>query len=80
MYYISYGGLLTTGGMLPDGTPYEVTSAGYQIGNYSSAIIDGQEYAKNVRGMNFAVYDSSLHYVTDSVAFDTYIQEMTVTR
>ena len=77
---ISYGGLLTTDGVLLDGIPYEVKSAGFQVGNYSSVIIGGQEYAKNVRGMNFVVYDSSLHQVTDSVAFDTYIQEMTVTR
>ena len=59
---------------------YTISSAGYQVGNTSSIIVNGVEYSKNMRGLNIVVYDNQLKQVTDSVAFDTFVQEMTVTR
>lgn len=71
--------VLSHEGMVGD-VPYTISSAGYQVGNTSSIVIDGVEYSKNRRGLNIVVYDNSLKQVTDSVSFDTYVQEMTVTR
>lgn len=72
-------GVLSTDGMIGD-TPYTITSAGYQVGNFSSILIDGIEYSKNRRGMNIAVYDINENRVIDSVVFDTYLQEIPVMR
>ena len=63
-----------------DGKPFTIASAGYLVGNSSSIIIDGIQYSKNRRGMNFAVYDHAAGQVTDAVCFDTWMQEMTVIR
>ena len=71
--------VLTFEGIVGEKT-YKITSAGYQVGNTSSIMIDGIEYSKNRRGLNIVVYDNALKQVTDSVSFDTYVQEMTVTR
>ena len=71
--------VLSHEGMVGD-VPYTISSAGYQVGNTSSIVIDGVEYSKNRRGLNIVVYDNSLKQVTDAVCFDTYLQEMTVTR
>ena len=71
--------VLSHEGMVGD-VPYTISSAGYQVGNTSSIVIDGVEYSKNRRGLNVVVYDNSLKQVTDAVCFDTYLQEMTVTR
>ena len=60
--------------------PYKITSAGFLVGNNSSVIIGGTEYSKNQRGMNIVVFDNVSMQVTDSVTFDTWVQEMTVTR
>lgn len=62
------------------GSTYSISSAGYQVGNLSSIVIDGTEYSKNRRGLNIVVYDNVTGKVIDSVSFDTFIQEMTVTR
>lgn len=70
---------LTHEGMIGE-VPYSITSAGFQVGNYSSIIIDGIEYSKNGRGLNIVVYDNEACSVIDSVVFDTYVQEMTVRR
>lgn len=51
---------------------YSVSSAGFHCGNACSIVIDGQEYAKNRRGLNIVVYDSSCKKVVDSVCFDTF--------
>ena len=59
---------------------YIISSAGIFVGNVSSIIINGVEYSKNLRGLNIVVYDNALKQVTDSVCFDTYLQEMTVVR
>ena len=63
-----------------DGRVYTITSAGLLVGNESSILIDGTEYSKNHRGMNFVIYDHNAHQVTDAVCFDTYVQEMTEIR
>ena len=63
-----------------DGKLYTITSAGYLVGSTSSILIDGTEYSKNRRGMNFVIYDHNAHQVTDAVCFDTYLQEMTELR
>lgn len=63
-----------------DGTSFTVASAGYLVGNRSSIVIDGTEYSKNVRGMNMVIYDLNEKTVTESIAFDTYQNEMKVTR
>lgn len=58
-------------GVLPDGMKYYVKSAGGDVGNTSSIIINGAEKSKNNRGLNIVVYDSTGGRVVDSVAFDT---------
>ena len=70
----------TDGGSAASPTPFEYTvaSAGYNAGNYASILINGTEYAKNVRGMNIVVMEDGR--VTESVAFDTCSQVMAVTR
>lgn len=49
----------------------ELSSAGYKHTNLSQIIIDGTDYSKNMRGLNFVVYDKTNHLVCDSVCFDT---------
>ena len=60
-------------GTLPDGMKYYVKSAGYNVGNVSSIVIDGAEESVNGRGLNIVVYDSQFSQVADSVCFDTYL-------
>lgn len=59
---------------------FEVTSAGGNVGGYSSILINGKEYSKNVRGLNIVVYDHARNEVIESIGFDTYVTEMTVTK
>ena len=61
-----------------DGLEYTVVSAGYTAGNFSSVVVNGTEYSKNVRGINIVVVENGA--VTDSVAFDTHLPEVPVTR
>ena len=61
-----------------EGMEYFISSASLKQGNYSSIIIDGSEYSKNVRGMNIVVVCDGV--VIDSVAFDTYDTEMRMVR
>lgn len=37
----------------------------------AALIIDGTEYCRNQRGLNFVIYDNDLMKVVDQVAFDT---------
>lgn len=57
---------------------YTIRSAGYNVGNYSSIMLNGTEYSRNVRGLNIVVVENG--EVVDSVGFDTFSQEMAVTR
>lgn len=63
-----------------DGITFSIDSAGYLVGNRSSILIDGIEYSKKVRGLNFVIYDLKEKLVAESVAFDTCAFEMSVTR
>lgn len=49
----------------------DVTSAGAEIGNVSSIIVDDKEYSANDAGFNIVVYDKDLKRVVDSVSFNT---------
>ena len=53
-------------------TFYNVTSCGRLAGETSSITIDGSEYCRNTRGLNFVIYDDYLMKVIDRVTFDTY--------
>lgn len=59
---------------------YTITSAGYDDGNQTSIVIDDVENSKNVRGINLVIYDNQKGKVVESLAFDTYTNEMWVTR
>ncbi len=59
-------------GVLPDGIKYYVKSAGWDVGDTGSIIIDGVETSRNSRGLNIVIYDSRAGRVVDSVAFDTF--------
>ena len=70
---------LSCDGFLDD-IAYSIMSAGYYAGKSCSIVVDGEEYAKNVRGLNIVVFDNVKKKVEDTIAFDTYKQEMNVTR
>ncbi len=70
---------LSYSGTLGD-VPYTIESAGYFVGNYSSIVIDGEEYSVNQRGINIVVYDNQARQVIDTLGFDTHAREMTVIR
>lgn len=53
----------------------KISSAGYEVGNISSIIINGQEYSKNQRGLNVVVYDKTKDKVICSTVFDTWLAE-----
>ena len=46
--------------------------AGGVNGNASSVKVNGGEYSKNGRGLNFVVYNHVTRRIIDSVCFDTY--------
>jgi hypothetical protein len=58
----------------------DIFSAGFDCGNKASILIDTKEYAVNQRGLNIVVYDKSMCKIVDSVRFDTFIPENTVSR
>ncbi len=62
------------------GLDYTIVSGGYTVGNTSSIVLNGTEYSKNTRGMNMVIADSETGTVMASIAFDTNVQEMRVTR
>lgn len=53
-------------------TFYIITSCGWTAGTTSSIQIEGREYCRNTRGLNFVIYDNDLMKVIDRVTFDTY--------
>ncbi len=63
---------LEVSGFLRDGADYHVISSGYDAGSLSSVIINGVEYSKNSRGLNFVIYDTERSMVIDSACFDTF--------
>lgn len=63
-----------------DRMKYTVVSGGYDRGNCSSIMLNGQEYSENVRGLNFVIYSNETHRILDEVGFDTCSEELTATR
>ena len=63
-----------------DRMKYRIVSAGADRGNFSSIVLNEQEYSKNIRGLNFVVYSNETHRVLDEVAFETCIPELTCDR
>lgn len=61
-----------SGSIRDKNTFYTISSCGYLAGTTSSITIDGIEYCKNLRGLNFVIYDNHLMKVVDQVSFDTY--------
>ena len=59
---------------------YSVESGGYDRGNCSSVIINGQEYSRDTRGLNIVVYSNETHRILDEVTFDTSVDELTAIR
>ncbi len=55
---------------LNNGVGYSLTSSGFQVGAEAEITIDGQNYARNGRGMNVVIYDNEHNLVLDSVSFD----------
>ncbi len=49
---------------------YSVVSGDKDDGYCSSIIINGQEYSRNVKGMNFVVYSNETHRILDEAAFE----------
>ena len=49
-------------------------SSPLHVGNRASIKIDGKDYATNLRGLNFVVFDINENQLVDSVAFDTHFQ------
>lgn len=60
------------GGVITDESNVDVISAGLEVGNYSSIVIDGIEYSMNERGINVVLYDTNEKKVIDSLNFDIY--------
>ena len=95
-YRYSYVGILENGNILFEGYEHEridvtglfdegrmqyaVSSGGYDRGNVSSIVLNGQEYSENCRGLNIVVYSNETHRILDEVCFDTCSEELTVTR
>lgn len=63
-----------------DGIPYYLFSGPFHSKNNSIISANGINYSINTRGLNFVVYDLERDYVTDSVAFDTYLSNFPATR
>lgn len=61
---------ITYKGMLPDGTPYTLTSGSYKQGDIASIILPEGEKALNERGLNMVIYNNDTHLVQDSIVFD----------
>ncbi len=57
--------------VLDDGTDFELYSGGKDLGDFSSCLINGEEYSTNEDGINLIVYNSKLKKVTDVSAFNT---------
>ena len=55
-------------------TAFSVTSGGYDSGNISSVLINGNEESLNKRGLNIVVYDKQLQETVSSICFDTCAQ------
>ena len=52
-------------------TNYNIKSAGLYCGDYSSIMINHNEYSNNRKGLNFVIFDNKLQQVVDIANFDT---------
>ncbi|MCM1168172.1 MAG: hypothetical protein NC401_19480, partial [Ruminococcus sp.] len=52
------------------GTELSVSSSAWRAGNKCEIIINGENYAVNIRGINIAVYDVENKKLIDSIGFD----------
>jgi len=68
---------LTYSGSLKNGSKYDIVSGAFKFGNTCSIMIDGVEYAKNLRGFNIVVVDDLNGKVIDSRVFDVYMNVLT---
>ena len=59
-------------GTLVDEASLEIISAGFDVGNTASIIIDDTDHAAPSRGFNIAVYDYEDSMILDSCCFDTF--------
>lgn len=55
-------------------------SKGYLIGNVAEIILNGNDYSRNIRGLNFVVFNKRTNDCIDSVSFDTHLAEKTCYR
>ena len=58
------------GALVGNDMHYHIESDGNESGGKCSIVIDGEEYALNDKGLNFAVYDYALGKVIDIASFD----------
>lgn len=63
-------------GILNGRYEYSLESVKKSTGNKASCVINGIEYAKNHRGLNFVVYDNKLGRVIDTAYFDTSLSDV----
>lgn len=68
--------VLACEGTLSGGESYTIRSGGYDYGDLSSIVIDGEEYARGQQGLNFVVYDKRTETVVDRVVFDTHVSDV----
>ena len=64
-----------TGNIRNSSTIYSITGSSTQRTPYSdrdTITIDGTNYSKQLRGLNFVIYDNTLMKVIDSINFDTF--------
>jgi len=63
------------GGLLPDGTPYKLYSAGFSAGSFCTIILNNSDCAVHNRGINAVFYDKDSGVVMNSVSCDVYVDE-----
>ena len=66
--YISYNVTI-------DNCEISIVSKGYLIGNTSEIVINGNNYSRNIRGLNFVIYDKIEKKCLDSVGFDLHLAD-----
>lgn len=61
--------------MIFNNLSFEIKSKAWKNGNLSSINVNGEEYAKNRRGINIVIYDIDNHELIDSIAYDAHSKE-----
>lgn len=62
------------------GLSVTVSSMAWRQGNKAEIVIDGTDYAVNLRGLNFVVYDTEHKRLVDSVGFDCHTGQWRIQR